>query len=191
MVRKKKNNKRIKLIIVLVIILAIILLLKYCVENRVFDRRHSEFEIFNSYQGNPNKIELREELKIDYKNIDVLSGLNGELPVSTVTKKINEIFLINIPKYMEETKDMNDEQLSNYFNNNKNQILKELRIDNEKSFINMINVFTDIDMDKSNDDLTCRFLKGSYIRVEFTYGIDKIIEFKLKGNNAEEIIFEF
>ena len=189
-----RKNIKSKLLIVLFILLAILLILiaivKYFDPDKKVIRDYG-YETMSVYRDPEIQKELDKEKTIRYENISVLQNLIGETPVSTTTKRVKEVFLNNIPNVIKETNDMSDEELTNYFNDNKTEISKKLSVDNETSFLNMISKFRELKSDLFEDCTACKFIDDNGLGVVVYYANEEIIECNIIGNNAECILFEF
>lgn len=180
----KKNLKIIKIpLILLIILIALVLILSICIEIKKKEYKNTKPSDYN---------EVMEDIKIlKFKNSEVLKDLKGELPVSTVTSKLKKIFCEDIPKTIKNTTTFSDEKVVAYYNKNKENILTNIRIKNEDSFLNMIKEFKDIGVDLEKEYDYIEFNKDEVINCKIVYTNGEKVEFRITGDYANAIYLEF
>ncbi len=143
--------------------------------------------------GSINNDEIKNtQHSMNYKNIELLKSLNGNMPVSSVCKKVEECIYINLPKIYDSVKDYDATELSNYYKTNIEDVNKKLYISSEKSFINLINKAKNINGDLINDYASCEFKYiNNAIQFVVNYKNTKKIEALLIGDNSSTIRFDF
>ena len=184
----KKKQKIIKSIIVISIVLIILLIILNNAEflEKILNKHEYENIPPSDYQ---QFMESTKNLK--FKNISVLQNLQGELPVSSVTTKLKDVFCEKIPKIIEDTKSLSEIEIDNYYKENEISIRVNLRIDNIESFRNMLEKFNKISSDLNEDYDYIEFSKDGSIFAKIVYINEDKIEFELKGKNANNISLEF
>ena len=111
-----KENKKIVLLSVVLIILVVIFVVHFIVNFININpaekaRKEYGYETMGVYVDSSIKEELQKEKNLQYKNIEIVQELKGELPVSTVISKVRKTFLEEIPKVILETKNMTKNEL--------------------------------------------------------------------------------
>ena len=135
---------------------------------------------------------IKEKHTMNYKNIDILKSLNGNMQVSTTCKKVEACIYTNLPTIYENVKSYNESQLSDYYKNNTPNIKSQLHIISEKSFINLINKAKEANCDLTNDYKSCEFMFiDNKINFKVNYNNGKTIEAQLVGDNSASIAFDF
>lgn len=186
----RKNQKR---LLIILLILLVLLVLLVVIVNKISNMNKARLDYGYEVMGVKKDPEIEKKLdkSIAYKNISVLQELDGELPVSTVTNKIKQTFLTYIPDTIDDTRNMTKEELISYFDNNKIEIRKNLKIDNEDSFLNMIENFRQLNSDLKTEYESCSFSRDENIKLEFSYTNGETIECEVIGTNANTIMFQF
>lgn len=188
--KKRKSQKRIliTLIIVTIFIISILSIIYTYSLKKVRDEYG--YEIMGVYK--PNDIATNQTTKgISFKNMEILKSFKGELPVSTITKKIKSVFIDTIPEVITETADMDEETLKQYYSENVKYIRTRLRINNEESFLNMISKFREINCDLENDYDMCEFSSTEYVSFKFIYTNGQYITCNISGENVKTFYLEF
>lgn len=179
----KKNRKDLmevkRKIVTVIIVLIIILMIFGLVVLYMNPKKEHEYEILGVYK--PENYVEEESDNINFTNMELLSEFNGKLPVSTGIKSLNEIFINQIPKYIENTKDYNDGELKKYYNDNKDEITKNLRIDSEESFINMNTKYKTLQVENYAKIEECEILKGDNINLIIKYSNGETITCDMLG----------
>ena len=192
----KKNNKKLlfMLIILIVILMTLVFVLKKIKNYDPATKAIREYGYENKGIYRDPEIEKKQEEKkrISYENISILQKLYGETPVSTVVDKVRKTIIDNISVIMKETNNMSNEELTNYFHNNESKIWKDLSINEETSFINMINNYRILKADPIRDCDSCKFIeKDDGISFVVYYSNGETVECSIKGDNADYVAFEF
>lgn len=191
----KKDDKKIKLLILILILLVLVFIIKFAIsyiEN--YDEAKKEQENYG-YETMPVYQTTEEnyvpEKTIKYSNIRVLKDLKGELPSSTVITKVRTVFVEEIPPVIKEVGTYSSAKLKSYYAENKNDIRENLRIDNEESFLNMVEKFSKITCDLQKDFAACEFTNDENLGLKFSYENGEVIECKIVGENSNTITFDF
>lgn len=191
------KNKKLRIVIILVVLFIIILILNgmlsYMEKNEVEEDKHKgafNSEIVPMYK-NPNDEEYVEEKNVKNSNITVLQDLKGGLPISTVISKVNTVFVDNLPKVLEEIDGFNDSKLKEYYAKNETSIRTNLRIDTEKSFLNMAKKFSTMTSNFKTDYKACDFTDEDGLGFTFSYENGEEVKCKIIGENANTVMFEF
>ena len=186
-----KNKKRILLILTILVFALILTLIFIKIYNspKMMQKRYG-YEIQAIYKDETE--ERIEEKDIRFINVEILMNFEGELPVSTITKKIKQILLEKIPNYIEKTNSFTQEELENYYNNNPRQIAIDLNIIEKESFINMITGIRNVKSDLKTEFVKCEFIKElEKVLVKFTYLNNEVIEFDIEGNSSKNFSLNF
>lgn len=192
-----KDTKRIKILIILVILLVIISIMKFIIQKYnstdtlINKDGYANWGISEDSQEAPSIENIEENKKIKFENTTILKELKGQLQITTVTEKVEKAFLEYIPKMLDKTEDMSDDKLSKYYNDNSLEIRYNLYIDNEKSFLNMIEKFENVTSNLTKDYKCCEFSDDDELKLVFSYENGETVECKITGENANTIIFEF
>lgn len=186
-----KDNKRIKLLVTLLILLVIMTIMKFVIQKYESIDKFKNKDGYSNWGISEDPQEIKDENGIEFKNSIVLKELKGELQISTVTEKVEKAFLESIPKVLEETEDMSDYKLSKYYNDNSLEIRYNLYIDNEKSFLNMVEKFRNVTSNLTKDYESCKFLDEDVLKLVFSYKNGEKVECNITGDNANTVIFEF
>lgn len=186
-----KNKKRILLILIILVIILILTLVFIKIYNtQEMAQKRYGYEIQAIYKDENE--EIIEEKNIRFINVEALMGFKGELPVSTMTKRIKQVFLEKIPDYIEKTKNFTAEEIATYYDNNPRQIAIDLNIIEKESFINMIEGIMSVKSDLKTEFETCEFQKGTEnVFVKFTYLNNEVIEFEIVGNSSKNFSLNF
>lgn len=194
---KKNNNIILIALVILFVILAILFIVQYILEKTSNvdpvekAKQDYGYETMGVYKDPQVEAELESVKNLQYENIMILRELKGELPTSTVVNKVKKAFVEAIPEVLEETEDMSEQELIKYYTDNEFDIQNDIRIDNQKSFLNMISKFKTLTCDVSKDYDTCRFSEGDTLTLTLSYENGETIECKILGEIANTIIFEF
>lgn len=192
-----KDTKRIKILIALVILLVIISIMQFIIQkynsrDRLMHKDgYANWGISEDSQEAPSIEDIEANKKIEFENTTILKDLKGALQITTVTEKVEKAFLESIPKVLEETEDMSDDKLSKYYNDNSLEIRYNLYIDNEKSFLNMIEKFENVTSNLTKDYKSCKFSDEDELKLVFSYENGETVECKITGENANLVMFEF
>lgn len=174
--RKTKIVKKIIFILLFMLIVfgIVLVILKSNIYEKIAQKDYG-YEIMGVYKD--PEIEYEESKNLKYKNVGVLQGFTGELPVSSTSSTIKEIFLENIPKRLEDVQNLSSKDLLAYYNENQYDIKKNLRIESQESFVNMINKFHNVQCNLRKDYETCEFIReNDNIKINFTYETAENIE---------------
>ena len=183
-----KNNKVLVILLSCMALFILVLLSSY-IGIKIHSRAHMKGVI----QTNPQNEEyIKTKHTMNYKNIDILKSLNGNMQVSTTCKKVEACIYTNLPTIYENVKSYNESQLSDYYKNNTSNIKSQLHIISEKSFINLINKAKEANCDLTNDYKSCEFMFiDNKINFKVNYNNGKTIEAQLVGDNSASIAFDF
>lgn len=188
-----QDNKKIKLLITILILLLCISIIKFIItkiEN--YDPVEQEMKAYGyenlGISENPQEDQKKE---IEFNNITVLKELKGSLQISTVIEKVEKTFLEEIPKVLDETKNMSHNQILKYYTDNMSDIRNNLNIDNQKSFLNMLEKLDNITCDIKTDYQKCEFSADDTLKLIFYYNNNEKIECNIVGEHANLIMFEF
>lgn len=155
------------LLFVLVVFGVVLVILKSNIYAKIAQKNYG-YEIMGVYKD--PQLEYEESKELEYKNIGLLQSFTGELPVSSTTSTIKEIFLEKIPAVLEKVENLSVNDLTEYYSKNSYSIRRNLRIENEESFTNMINKVNDIKCNLKRDYKICEFIEEeNYIKVNFIY----------------------
>lgn len=189
-----QDNKKIKLLVTILILLLCITIIKFIIQRienydpiveEMKDYGYENLGISQDPQSD------QEEKQIEFTNITVLKELKGNLQISTVMEKVEKTFIEGIPEILEETEDMSKAELLAYYADNSLLIKDNLNVDNEASFLNMIEKFSNLKCNVSVDYKSCEFLDDGNLKLVFSYENQETIKCNLVGEHANLIMFEF
>lgn len=167
------KKREIIIILSLIIAINVVVLLIYNLTPEQ-ELRKTEYEISGGVGPSTEKT-----LKIG--NAEYLKVMIGDMPISEVTGWMVDIFEDNLKIFKEETLEMNDAQLGEFYNNNKLRIKQELHIESQENFINLILKARKITCDLEEYDV-CTFSKH-----EDSSETTKLIKFECSYSNGEKI----
>ncbi len=175
MPKKKIIKKTIFILLFVLVAFGVVLaILKSNIYAKIAQKNYG-YEIMGVYRD--PQLEYEESKELEYKNISLLQSFTGELPVSFTTSTIKEIFLKKIPAVLEKVENLSVNDLAEYYSKNSYSIRRNLRIESEESFANMIEKFNDIICNLKKDYKTCEFIKeNDNIKINFIYETTENIE---------------
>ena len=188
--KKQKINRNSLITLIIIIVFIIIISIVFTYASLKPTRNRYKYEVMGVYKYK-NMIDTQNTINISLKNIDVLEKFSGELPVSTVTKKIKKIFLESIPDTLNQTQNMSEADLKKYYAENSKEIKEDLRINNEECFLNMIKNIKEINCDLKNDSETCEFISNEEISFKYTYSNGQSITCVINGRDSNQFFLEF
>ncbi len=184
----KKLKKMILICIVIIVILLGVLLVIKIVKSPKIAQKIYGYENMGVYK----EADIKSEKNLEYINISVFSNFNGELPTSTMTKKIKNIFIDEIPKVIKDVENLNKQQLKSYYEDNLKKIQNNIKISTYEDFENMIDKFSNLDIDLTTDYKSCEFIQESEsIKVKLTYENGDSIVGNIVGNSISNFLLTF
>ena len=167
-------NKTQKIIIFLIVILIILLIAILIAINSIKDKEHGDYEVMGKdFSNTVNSLSIT--------NLSILNeffGNDSDKGIA-IAKKYRNLFTIEIPKIQKELK--NYENISEYYNIEKNEIINNYFNIDETNFINLC---TKINLMTSN-------LENDYNNCSFAFNEDKsIVIITCTYKNGESISLE-
>lgn len=188
---KIKKDKVRKLILICVIIISILFAIIYIIKISNNSRVARKLYGYNN-MGVYKEPSIELEKNLEYINISVFSNFKGELPTSTMTKCIKDIFISEIPKVINEVQNLNEKTINTYYEENSRKIEDNLKIHTLEDFENLVDKFTKLDIDLQTDYKSCEFIQEQeHIKVEFTYENASKVTCYIEGNSTTNFELKF
>lgn len=191
--KKKSENKKIKLLILIFILLVVLFVLIGLISYLENYDPAVEAQKDYGYESQPvaKEEEYVEPKTLRIANSEVLQNLKGGLPVTTVTSKVKYVFTEAIPAVMKDIKGLKEAELKKYYADNKVNIKVNLKIDSEENFLNFAKKCSKITCDFAKDYKSCEFTNNDGLGLIFSYENGETIECKLVGENVNTLMYEF
>lgn len=127
--------------------------------------------------------------KLGFKKTGALMNIGGELPVGTISKMFAKFYEKEIAVIYKNTKNLTEVQLKEYYLENINNIDLLTYIDEEESFINLVNKLRDINCNFEEDYEVCEFeqIEIGAIRVKCSFKNGYSLEGKLLGTHTSNL----
>lgn len=184
----KKVKKLILICVVVIAVLVGILLVIKIVNSPKLAQKMYGYENMGVYK----ETDVESEKNLEYINISVFSEFYGELPTSTMTKNIKNIFIKEIPKVIKDVQSLDKQELNSYYENNVKKIQNNLKIYTYEDFKTMIDKFSSLDIDLTVDYKSCEFIQESEsIKVKLTYENGDFIICNIIGNSTNKFVLKF
>lgn len=131
------------------------------------------------------------EKRLKLENISALDVIAGDMVVSTITGRLTDIFETNLKVFKDETLEMTDAQLEEFFNKNKLRVKQELYLEDKDNFINLIKKSRNITCSLEEFE-TCKLTPVSNtIAFECVYSNGEKIEGVIEGRVLSLVRFKF
>lgn len=188
-----KNGKQ-KLAIAIVVLIVIIMILGLMIIYLSPDssERRYDYEVLGVHKPE-NYVEPEEVTKVlKFENVEVFQTFGGTMPISTGRQKIKDMLIVQIPRYLELTKDFTDEQISNYFEQNSVLIMGALHVNTEKQFRNLLDKFRSLKTEINEYTIEkCELSQDASVILKIVFTNNEVVECKMLGNNIHTFYLEF
>ena len=189
--RKTGKQKLATIIVVLIVIIMILGLMIIYLSPESSERRY-DYEVLGVHKPE-NYVEPEEVTKsLKFENIEVFQSFSGTMPVSTGRQIIKDMLILQIPRYLDLTKDFTDEQISNFFEQNSVQIRGALHVNTEKEFRNMLDKFRSLKSEINEYTIEkCELSQDASIKLKIVFTNKETVECKMLGGNIHTFYLEF
>jgi flagellar basal body-associated protein FliL len=186
---EKTLKQRIAISIVVLVVVLMIVGLFIIYLSPESTRNRYQYEVMSVYR--PEDYVEPENNEIKFTNIELLGEFKGNLPVSSGITELREVFTERVPYYLNLTKDMNQDALIKYYNDNVEKISNDLHVETSDSFLNMIKEFKEIDCDIATNIKQCNLSDSDKIDITIEFNNDKKVTCKMTGNYISTFKLEY